>query len=104
MHRFSGNLKGKLAVEITHFWSLPSREEESAKEAYQKALKENAISEPVRQILVTQQSRALQSHDQVKAFRDRKAAYGEFVWPDADLRGNTKACCTFVYLNVLTVS
>ena len=47
--------------------------EDAAKEAYQKALREN-VSEPVRQILVEQQSHVLQSHDQVKAFRDCKVA------------------------------
>ena len=48
--------------------------EDAAKEAYKKALKEDGITASVRQILVKQQSHVQQVHDQVKAFRDRKAA------------------------------
>jgi uncharacterized protein (TIGR02284 family) len=74
MHRFWGGLKGKLGGGDHTLLETAEQGEDTAKEAYQKALKENAISEPVRQILITQQSHVQQSHDQVKAFRDRKAA------------------------------
>jgi hypothetical protein len=48
--------------------------EDAAKEAYQKALRESVLRGSVRQILMKQQSHVQQSHDQVKAFRDRKVA------------------------------
>jgi uncharacterized protein (TIGR02284 family) len=74
MHRFWGDLKGKMGGGDHTLLETAEQGEDAAKEAYQKALKENVITGTVRQILVKQQSHVQQSHDQVKAFRDRKAA------------------------------
>jgi uncharacterized protein (TIGR02284 family) len=68
MHRFWGDLKGKLGGEDNTLLETAEQGEDAGKEAYQKAPKENAITEPVRQILVTQQSHVQQSHDTVKGF------------------------------------
>lgn len=74
MHRFWGELKGKLGGGDHTLLATAEQGEDAAKEAYQKALKENVISGTVRQILLKQQTHVQQSHDQVKTFRDRKAA------------------------------
>ena len=74
IHRFWGDLKGKLGGGDHTLLETAEQGEDAAKEAYQKALKESSITEPVRQILITQQSHIQQSRDTVKAFRDRKAA------------------------------
>jgi uncharacterized protein (TIGR02284 family) len=73
MHRFWGELKGKMGGGDHTLLATAEQGEDAAKAAYQKALREN-ISQPIRQILVKQQSHIEQSHDQVKAFRDRNAA------------------------------
>lgn len=74
MHRFWGELKGKLGGGDHTLLETAEQGEDAAKEAYQKALKENVISGTIRQILVKQQTHIQQSHDRVKAFRDTKAA------------------------------
>jgi uncharacterized protein (TIGR02284 family) len=73
-HRFWGDLKGKMGGGDHTLLETAEQGEDAAKEAYQKALKESVLTEHVRHILVTQQSHIHQSHDQVKGFRDRKAA------------------------------
>lgn len=74
IHRFWGELKGKMGGGDHTLLETAEQGEDTAKEAYQKALEETVIGGSVRQILVKQQSHVQQSHDQVKAFRDRKAA------------------------------
>jgi uncharacterized protein (TIGR02284 family) len=74
IHRFWGDLKGKLGGSDHTLLETAEQGEDAAKEAYQKALRETALRGSVRQILMKQQSHVQQSHDQVKAFRDRKAA------------------------------
>lgn len=74
MHRFWGELKGKLGGGDHTLLETAEQGEDAAKEAYQKALKENVTNATIRQILLKQQTHVQQSHDQVKAFRDRKAA------------------------------
>jgi len=74
IHRFWGDLKGKMGGGDHTLLETAEQGEDAAKEAYKKALNENVITGAVRQILVKQQSHVQQSHDQVKAFRDRKAA------------------------------
>ena len=74
MHRFWGELKGKMGGGDHTLLETAEQGEDTAKEAYQKALKESVVSGTVRQILTKQQNHIQQSHDQVKAFRDRKAA------------------------------
>jgi uncharacterized protein (TIGR02284 family) len=74
MHRFWGDLKGKLGGGDHTLLETAEQGEDAAKETYKKALQESAISGNVRQILQKQQTHIQQAHDQVKAFRDRKAA------------------------------
>lgn len=73
IYRFWGDLKGKGGGDHT-LLETAEQGEDAAKEAYQKALREPVLRGSVRQILMKQQSHVQQSHDQVKAFRDRKAA------------------------------
>jgi uncharacterized protein (TIGR02284 family) len=74
MHRAWGDIKASLGGGDHTLLETAEQGEDAAKEAYEKALKENVVGGNVRQILQTQQTHVLQSHDQVKAFRDRKAA------------------------------
>ncbi len=74
IHRAWGDVKGKLGGGDHTLLETAEQGEDAAKEAYQKALKENVITGNVRQILTKQQNHIQQAHDQVKAFRDRKAA------------------------------
>ncbi len=73
-HRFWGEFKGKMGGGDHTLLETAEQGEDAAKEAYRKALAEDVILGSIRQILVRQQSHVQQSHDQVKAFRDRKAA------------------------------
>jgi uncharacterized protein (TIGR02284 family) len=74
VHRAWGDLKGKLGGGDHTLLETAEQGEDAAKEAYQNALKENVVTANVRQILTKQQIHIQQAHDQVKAFRDRKAA------------------------------
>jgi uncharacterized protein (TIGR02284 family) len=74
MHRAWGDIKGKLGGGDHTLLETAEQGEDAAKEAYEKALKENVVTGNVRQILQKQQIHILRSHDQVKAFRDRRAA------------------------------
>src|SRR5580698_4346301 len=75
MHRTWGDLKGKLGGGDHTILETAEQGEDVAKKAYEDALKEaGAIRPVIRQILEKQQTHIRQSHDQVKAFRDRKAA------------------------------
>ena len=74
MHRAWGDIKASLGGGDHTLLETAEQGEDAAKEAYEKALKENVVGGNVRQILQRQQTHVLQSHDQVKAFRDRKAA------------------------------
>jgi uncharacterized protein (TIGR02284 family) len=74
MHRFWGDVKVKLGGGDHTLLETAEQGEDAAKEAYQKALAEDGISAVVRETLMKQQVHVLQSHDQIKALRDRKAA------------------------------
>jgi uncharacterized protein (TIGR02284 family) len=74
VHRFWGDVKAKLGGGDHTLLETAEQGEDSAKEAYQKALAEPGITAVVRETLTKQQAHVRQSHDQVKAFRDRKAA------------------------------
>jgi uncharacterized protein (TIGR02284 family) len=74
VHRFWGDVKAKLGGGDHTLLATAEQGEDSAKEAYKKALAEADISAVVRETLMKQQVHIQQSHDQVKAFRDRKAA------------------------------
>jgi uncharacterized protein (TIGR02284 family) len=74
LHRAWGDLKGKLGGSDHTLLETAERGEDATKEAYQNALKENVIRGNVRQLLTKQQIHIQQAHDQVKTFRDRKAA------------------------------
>jgi uncharacterized protein (TIGR02284 family) len=74
VHRFWGDVKAKLGGGDHTLLATAEQGEDSAKEAYKKALAEADISAVVRETLMKQQIHILQSHDQVKAFRDHKAA------------------------------
>lgn len=74
VHRFWGDLKGKMGGGDHTLLETAEQGEDVAKKAYQEALSSGSVGATVRQILEKQQIHIKQSHDQVKAFRDRKAA------------------------------
>jgi uncharacterized protein (TIGR02284 family) len=74
VHRMWGDLKGKLGGGDHTLLETAEQGEDAAKEAYEKALAEPQLSGNLRQIVQTQSDHVRQAHDQVKAFRDRKAA------------------------------
>jgi uncharacterized protein (TIGR02284 family) len=74
VHRFWGDLKGKLGGGDHSLLVTAEQGEDAAKEAYEKALKENEISANLRQIIQKQQAHVIEAHDQVKALRDAKKA------------------------------
>jgi uncharacterized protein (TIGR02284 family) len=74
IHRFWGDLKGKLGGGDHTLLETAEQGEDAAKKAYEKALEEETLSANVRHILQKQQIHIEQSHDAVKALRDRKVA------------------------------
>jgi uncharacterized protein (TIGR02284 family) len=75
MHRTWGDLKGKMGGEDHTILETAEQGEDAAKRAYADALKEvGAVRPAIRQLLEKQEIHIKQSHDQVKAFRDSKAA------------------------------
>ena len=74
MHRFWGDLKGRMGGGDHTLLETAEQGEDAAKKAYEHALNEGIVGGNVRQILEKQQIHIKQSHDQVKAFRDSKAA------------------------------
>jgi uncharacterized protein (TIGR02284 family) len=75
MHRTWGDLKGKMGGGDHTILETAEQGEDAAKKAYEEALKEvGAVRPAIRQVLEKQQTHIKQSHDQVKAFRDSKAA------------------------------
>jgi uncharacterized protein (TIGR02284 family) len=74
LHRGWGDLKAKLGGGDHTLLETAEQGEDAAKEAYEKALNSNEVTENVRQTLQMQQQHILQSHNQVKAFRDSKKA------------------------------
>lgn len=74
MHRFWGDLKGKMGGGDHTLLETAEQGEDATKKAYEHALKESIVTGKVRGILEKQQIHIKQSHDQVKAFRDSKAA------------------------------
>jgi uncharacterized protein (TIGR02284 family) len=74
VHRFWGDLKGKLGGGDHTLLETAEQGEDAAKEAYEKALQEESLSANIRHILQRQQIHIEESHNAVKALRDRKAA------------------------------
>jgi uncharacterized protein (TIGR02284 family) len=74
MHRFWGDLKGKMGAGDHALLETAEQGEDVVKKAYQDALQNPEVSGNIRQILEKQQTHIRQSHDQVKAFRDSKKA------------------------------
>jgi uncharacterized protein (TIGR02284 family) len=74
IRQFWGDVKVKLGGGDHTLLETAEQSEDAAKEAYEKALAEDGISAVVRETLMKQQVHVRQSHDQVKALRDRKAA------------------------------
>ena len=74
VYRAWAELKAKLGGGDHTLLETAEQGEDAAKEAYQKALAEDGISAVVRETLMKQQVHVLQSHDQIKALRDRNAA------------------------------
>jgi len=74
VQRSWGNLKGAMGGSDHTLLETAEQGEDDTKKAYEKALQKTDLQAPVRQILERQQAHILNSHNQVKAFRDRKAA------------------------------
>jgi uncharacterized protein (TIGR02284 family) len=74
MHRAWGDLKGKMGGGDHTLLETAEQGEDAAKKAYEEALQKPEVAGNIRQILEKQQTHIRQSHDQVKAFRDSKAA------------------------------
>jgi uncharacterized protein (TIGR02284 family) len=74
VHRAWGELKAHLGGGDHTLLATAEQGEDEAKEAYEKALNENGLPLPLREILATQQEHILQAHAKVKALRDSKAA------------------------------
>ena len=74
MHRFWGDLKGKMGGGDHTLLETAEQGEDAVKKAYVEALQKPEVSGNIRQILEKQQMHIKQSHDQVKAFRDSKKA------------------------------
>jgi uncharacterized protein (TIGR02284 family) len=72
IHRVWGDLKAKLGGGDHTLLATAEQGEDSAKEAYADALKQD-LPLPVRQILAEQQAHILTSHDYVKSHRDSAA-------------------------------
>ncbi len=74
MHRYWGDLKATIGGGDHTLLETAEQGEDASKKAYAEALKKTDLQAPVRQLLERQQSHIISSHNQVKAFRDRKAA------------------------------
>ena len=74
VHRFWGDLKGKLGGGDHTLLATAEQGEDAAKKAYEKVLEEKEISSNVRQIITKQQLHILEAHDHVKALRDAQKA------------------------------
>jgi uncharacterized protein (TIGR02284 family) len=75
VHRFWGDMKGKLGGGDHTLLETAEQGEDAAKKAYQDALREAGTVRPaIRQILEKQHIQIKASHDKVKAFRDSKKA------------------------------
>jgi uncharacterized protein (TIGR02284 family) len=75
VHRFWGNMKGKMGGGDHTLLETAEQGEDAAKKVYQDALSEaGAVRPAIRQILEKQQTQIKASHDKVKAFRDSKPA------------------------------
>ncbi len=73
VHRTWGELKAKLGGGDHTLLATAEQGEDAIKKAYEEALKEHLPGD-VRDLLTTQQSSILRSHDKVKALRDSKAS------------------------------
>jgi len=73
LHRSWGDLKAKLGGGDHSLLETAEQGEDAAKAAYKKAL-ENELPLPIRQLLASQAEHVQNSHDFVKAARDKTAA------------------------------
>lgn len=74
VHRFWGDLKGKMGAGDHALLETAEQGEDVAKKAYRDALQKSEVSGNIRQILERQRTHIQQSHDKVKTFRDSKKA------------------------------
>lgn len=74
LHRAWGELKGKMGGSDHALLETAEQGEDTAKKAYEDALKLTDVPAPVQTLLRKQQTHILQSHDHVKAMRDATAA------------------------------
>ena len=73
VHRFWGDMKGKMGGGDHTLLETAEQGEDAAKKAYQDALAEGGTVRPaIRQILEKQQVHIKQAHDQVKSFREKE--------------------------------
>ena len=71
IHRTWGDLKAKLGGGDHTLLETAEQGEDAAKKAYKEALEGSEVSDPrLRQLLTTQQTHIIASHDKVKAMRD----------------------------------
>jgi uncharacterized protein (TIGR02284 family) len=73
VHRVWGDVKAHLGGGDHTLLETAEQGEDAAKKAYKEALEDGDTTSTVRQILLTQQSHIIASHDKVKALRDSKA-------------------------------
>ena len=74
VHRAWGELKGSLGGSDHTLLETAEQGEDTAKRAYEAALKVNDLPAGVRTVLLKQQQHIQASHDKVKSFRDSVAA------------------------------
>src|ERR1700749_1733356 len=74
VHRAWGEVKGKMGGSDHTLLETAEQGEDTAKKAYEEALKISGIPPSISGILRKQQPHILQSHDKVKALRDATAA------------------------------
>lgn len=74
IHRYWGDLKASIGGGDHTLLETAEQGEDASKKAYEEALKKTDLQASVRQILERQQVHIISSHNQVRAFRDRKAA------------------------------
>ena len=70
VHRVWGDLKSNLGGGDHALLETAEQGEDAAKKAYEKAIESQDVPSAVKSLLERQQSHILQSHNQVKAFRD----------------------------------
>jgi uncharacterized protein (TIGR02284 family) len=74
VHRAWGDLKANLGGGDHTLLDTAEQGEDTAKKAYEEALKDQDVHSSIREVLVRQQSHIREAHDRVKSLRDAKAA------------------------------